>query len=88
MLAALPTTEGTQIHVQEKVERLVNLGVLDEGNYYEWVAPSFSLPKAKTNRFRFLSDFRNLNRQLKRKPYIMPKIREMLLNIEGFKYDS
>ena len=35
---------------------------------------------------RFLSDFWNLNRQLKRKPYPMPKIREMLLNLEGFKY--
>ena len=38
------------------------------------------------HRVRFLSDFRNLNRQLKRKPYLMPKIREMLLTLEGFQY--
>ena len=34
----------------------------------------------------FLSDFRNLKSQLIRKPYIMPKIWEMILNLEGFKY--
>ena len=44
--------------------------------------------QGKTNRVRFLSDFRNLNGQLKHKPYPMPKILEMLLNIEGFKYAS
>ena len=36
------------------------------------------------NRIRFLSGFRKLNRQLKRKPYPMPKIHEKLLNLEGF----
>ena len=34
----------------------------------------------------FLSYFWNLNRQLKYKPYPMPKIREMLLNLEDFQY--
>ena len=33
-----------------------------------------------------LGDFRNLNKQLKRKPYTMPKINEMLLKLEGFWY--
>ena len=42
----------------------------------------------KTNRVRFLNDFWNLNKQLKRKPYPMPKIHEMLLNLEGSKYDT
>ena len=47
----------------------MNLGVLEEEN------------DSETNRVRFLSDFRNLNRQLKHKPYLMPKIFEMLLNL-------
>ena len=72
----------------KEVKTLVNLGVLEEANDSEWGAPSFSQPKAKTYRVGFLSDFRSLNRQLKRKPYPMPKIREMLLNIEGLKYTS
>ena len=60
--------------------------ILEEANDSERRAASFAEPKAKTNRIRFLSDFRNLNRQLKRKPYPKPKIREILLNLEGFKY--
>ena len=66
----------------------MNLGVIEEANDSEWGAPSFAQPKAKTNRFRFLSDFWNLNRQLKRKIHPMQKIRENLLNLEGFKYAS
>ena len=64
----------------------MDIGVLKEANEYEWGEPSFAQPKAKTNCVRFLSDSRNLNRQLKRNPYPMTKIREMLLKLEGFKY--
>ena len=60
--------------------------MLEEENDSEWGALSFAKPKGKTNSVRFLSGFRNLNIQLKRKPYPMPKIREMLLKVEGFKY--
>ena len=35
---------------------------------------------------RFLSDFRNLNGQLKSKPYPFLKIHEILLNLERFQY--
>ena len=47
---------------------------------------SFFQPKPKTNCVRFLCDFRNLNRQFKRKPYPMPKMREIILNLEVFQY--
>ena len=36
----------------------------------------------------FLSDFQDLNRQFKSKPYPMPKIREIILNVKGFEYDT
>ena len=62
------------------------MGVLEEENDSEWGAPSFAQPKAKRNRVRFLSDFQNLNRQLTRHPYPMPKILEIILNLEGFQY--
>ena len=65
---------------------IASLVVPEEANESEWGATSFAQLKAKTNRVRFLSDIRNLNRQLKRKPYPMPKIHEMLLNLGGFKY--
>ena len=66
---------------KNEVERLVLLGVLEVANSSNWGAPSFSQPKPESNRVRFLIDFRNLNKQLKRKPYPMPKINEMLLKL-------
>ena len=68
------------------VETLFLLGVLEVGNYSEQGSSSFAQPKPKSNQVRFLSDFSNLNKQLNQKPYPTPKINEMLLKLEGFKY--
>ena len=54
--------------------------------YSEWEAPYFAQTKPKSNRVRFISDFRNLNKKLKRKPYAMPKINEMVLKLKAFRY--
>ena len=48
--------------------------------------PYFAQPKPKTNSVQFLSGFRNLNRQINNKSYTMPKIRNILLKLENFKY--
>ena len=66
---------------KKEVEGLVKLGAPEEANDSEWGATYSAQQKPKTNNVIFLSDFWNLNRQLKRKPYPMPKIREMLLNL-------
>ena len=66
---------------RKEVEIMVKLGVTKEANYPEWGAPSFAHPKTKTNQIRFLSDFQNLNRQLQRKSYTIPKIQEVILNL-------
>ena len=60
--------------IKKEVERLVLLGVLEIENDSEWVSPSFAQPKPKSNQIHFISDFRNLNKQLKHKPYTMPNI--------------
>ena len=62
---------------RKEVKILVQMGVLEEANESEWGAPSFAQAKAKTNWIRSLRGFRNLNRQLKRKPYPIPKIRKI-----------
>ena len=56
-------------------------------NHSEWRDPSFAQPKPKSKQLCFLSDYRNLNKQLKQKTYPMPKINEMLLKLKGFQYD-
>ena len=68
-----------------EVQRLVQIGVLQKVNRSEWGAPSFIIPK-KDGRARFISDFRELNKRIKRKPYPIPNIQDMLLNLEGFQY--
>ena len=50
---------------KKEVERLVLLGVLDVANDSEWLAPSFAQPKPKSNQVHFLTDFGDINKQLK-----------------------
>ena len=69
-----------------EVECLVLIGFLHVENDSEQGTPSFSQPKPKANQVRFLSNFRNLNKQLKRKPYTMLIINEVLLKLESFQY--
>jgi len=68
-----------------EVARLCEIGVLKKVNRSEWAAPTFIIPK-KDKSVRFISDFRELNKRIKRQPYPIPKIQDMLLKLEGFRY--
>jgi hypothetical protein len=67
-----------------EVEQLVEAGVLKQVNRSEWAAPTFILKKDRS--VRFISNFRELNKRIRRKPFPIPKIQDMLLKLEGFKY--
>jgi len=71
--------------LKAKVERLVKIGVLKKVNCSEWAAPTFIIPK-KDGSVRFISDFQELNKRILRKPYPIPNIQDMLLNLEGFQW--
>ena len=66
---------------KKEVEHLFLLEVLDVANDSEGGYPSFAQPKPKSNQVRLISDFRNINKQLKRKPLSIPKINDMLLKL-------
>jgi hypothetical protein len=66
-----------------EVERLVEIGVLKKVNRLEWAAPSFIIPK-KDGTVRLIDNFRELNKWIKQKPFPIPNIQDMLLNLEGF----
>ena len=77
-----------KIHEQTlrmEVDRLCELGVLKKTNRSEWGAPTFIIPK-KDGTVRFINDFRELNKRIKRKPFPMPNIQDLLLKLEGFRY--
>jgi hypothetical protein len=82
---AFPVPKNHHHTLKHKIERLVALGVLKRCSDYEWAAPTFIIPK-KNGTVRFISDFGKLNEELKRKPYPIPKIAQILQELEMFAY--
>ena len=82
-LIVQPWAYKQQLRVE--VEQLVKIGALQKVNRSEWGVPTFVIPK-KDWTIRFISNFWELNKQIKRKPYPIPKIQDLLLKLEGFTY--
>ncbi len=82
-----PIPHAYEAMLKMEVERLVAAGILKKVNHSEWAAPTFIIPK-KDKTVRFISDFRELNKRIKRKPYPIPKIQDLMLKLEGFKYGT
>ena len=51
----------------------------------EWASPSFIIPKSDQT-VRMISDFREVNKRLVRKPFPIPKISTVLQELEGFTF--
>ena len=58
--------------LKKEVDRLIKIGVLKKTNNFQWAVPIFIIPKINGT-VRFISDFRELNKTIKRKPLPMPK---------------
>ena len=84
---AFPIPRIHEQTLRNEVQRLCELGILTRINHSEWGAPTFIIPK-KDGLVRFISDFRGLNKCIKRKPYPIPQIQDLLLKLEGFKYTT
>jgi hypothetical protein len=69
----------------KELNRLCGLGVLEFQPESEWASPSFITPK-KDRTVRFLTDFREVNKPLFRKPFPLPEISTVLQELEGFIY--
>ena len=50
--------------------------------------PLFIQPKKNDTAVRFFTDFRELNKQLVRKPFVLPKISTVLHEMKGFTYPT
>jgi hypothetical protein len=68
-----------------EVDRLEKIGVLRKVNRSQWGAPTFVIPK-KDKTIHFIMDFRELNKHIKQRPYLLPKIQDLLLGMDGFQY--
>lgn len=74
--------------LKKEVDRLVKVGVLkpvDAMQAGPWCAPSFIIPK-KDGRVRFITDFRQLNKWIERRPFPLPHITDLLQDVGSYKY--
>ena len=72
---------------KQELDRIEDLRVIEKYNRSQWVAPTFLIPK-KDSTVHFISDFRELNKRILRQPYTIPKIQDLLLRLEGFRYGT
>jgi hypothetical protein len=82
---AFPIPKVHKAVLMKEIQRLCDLGVQEWQPSSEWAASSFIQPK-KNKTVRFLSDFREVNKRLVRKPFPIPKISTVLQELEGFIY--
>ena len=82
---AYPVPQVYEAQFRHEIDRLCEIGVLRKVNRSAWAAPCFIIPK-KDGTVRFITDFRELNKCVKCKPFPIPKIQDLLLKLEGFQY--
>ena len=70
---------------KKECKRFEDIGVWERVREADWVAGTFIQPK-KTGDVRVLTDFRELNKYLIRRPHPLPKISDILQKLEGFRY--
>ena len=82
---AFPVPQSLEATTKKEMARLTDIKVFEKCHDSEWAAPTFVQPK-KTGDVRILTDFRELNKYIKRKPFPLPKISDLLQKLSGFKY--
>ncbi len=77
-----------QIHkatLMKEINRLVGIGVMKRQSSSQWASLTFIIPK-KDMTVRTVTNFRELNKRIIRRPHPIPKISTTLQELEGFIY--
>jgi hypothetical protein len=80
-----PVPHSQEQKLKDEVERFCKQGILRKVNRSEWACPMFTINKPDGT-LRSLADLRELNKRIKRHPFPIPKIQDMLQKLEGFQF--
>jgi hypothetical protein len=80
-----PVPYSQEKRLKEEINCLCLYGVIRKINNSEWACPMFTIAKPDGSLWS-LADLREVNKVIKRKPYPLPKIADMLLKLRGFVY--
>ena len=83
-----PVTVNSKSKFKQELQCLISLGILEKDSNIPLAAPSFTIPKKNHNKVRFLMDFRQVNQRIVRKPFPLPKINQILYEIDGMQWAS
>jgi hypothetical protein len=72
-----PVPQSLEATTKTEMKRLTEIYFFNRSSDSEWAAPTFIQAK-KTGDVRMLTDVRRLNAQIKRKPFPLPKISDIL----------
>ena len=82
-----PVPRIHELMFKQELDRIEYLKVIKKINRSQWGAPTILIPK-KDSTVRYIYDFRELNKHILRQPYPIPKIQDLLLRLEGFRYGT
>ena len=82
---AYPVPHAHLETLKTELDHLCEIGVLERCGASEWAMPSFIIPK-KDGRVRLVSDFRELNKCIKRPVYPLPRIQDVLRKRKNYSF--
>ena len=80
-----PVPFSQEKKLRAELERMCQYGIVRKNNNSQWACPMFTIAKPDGS-LRSLADLREVNKVIKRKPFPLPKIQDMLQKLEGFWY--
>ena len=79
------TKRTSQLEIQSTLSRYHDQVTSGKVNHGQWAVLTFIVPK-KDGSVKFISDLREINKRILRKPYPIPHIQDLLMKLEGFMY--